>query len=155
MSRKKNLVKRAELANRLHSVAIHLLRNVSRDDQKSGLTRARLSALSVIVFAGPLHPKKLADLEKVKPPTMTRLLQGLEADGLIERAPDPVDARSHLVSATSYGIKTLQEARVRRIAHLSDRLLSVAKDEAVTLEKAAEILSDLFLPHQPPTLTTN
>lgn len=147
--------KRAELANRLHSVAIHLLRNVSRDDQESGLTRARLSALSVIVFAGPLQPKKLADLEKVKPPTMTRLLQGLEADSLIERSPDPLDARSHLVFATPRGIKVLQEARSRRIAHLSDRLSSVSKDEAVTLERAAEILSDLFLPHQPPKLTTN
>jgi hypothetical protein len=70
-------------ADRLHSAAIHLLRRLRREDAKSGLSAPRLSALSVLVFGGPLTLGELANAEQVRPPTMTRLVTALEADGRV------------------------------------------------------------------------
>ena len=76
---------RAEaLADKLHSSAIHLLRQLRKEDDASGISAPRLSALSVVVFGGPLTLGQLAKAEQVKPPTMTRIVTGLEKDGLIE-----------------------------------------------------------------------
>ncbi|HEU0242165.1 MAG TPA: MarR family transcriptional regulator, partial [Micromonosporaceae bacterium] len=72
---------REDLANRLHSAAIHLLRAVSRADAESGLSPARLSALSVIVVRGPLTMTELAGIERVSPATITSTVSGLEAAG--------------------------------------------------------------------------
>src|SRR5229473_2111765 len=74
-------------ADRLHSAAIHLLRRLRRQDDASGLTAPRLSALSVIVFSGPLTLGALATAEQVRPPTMTRLVAALEEAGLVVREP--------------------------------------------------------------------
>ena len=80
-------------ADRLHSAAIHLLRRLRREDAQSGLSAPRLSALSVLVFGGPLTLGELANAEQVRPPTMTRLVTALEADGLVTREPDASDGR--------------------------------------------------------------
>src|SRR5215472_14325726 len=77
-----------DLADRLHSAAIHLLRRLRREDDASGLPAPQLSALSVIVFAGPVTLGELAAAEQVRPPTITRLVDKLEAAGLAERASD-------------------------------------------------------------------
>src|ERR687883_145288 len=77
------------LADRLHSAAIHLLRRLRREDARTGLSGPRLSALSVVVFAGPRTLGELAAAEQVRPPTMTRLVQALEREGLVARDPDP------------------------------------------------------------------
>ena len=74
-----------EVADRLHSAAIHLLRRVRVRDAESGLTPSRLSALSVIVFAGPIRVGDLATAEQVRPPTISRLVKELETDGLVRR----------------------------------------------------------------------
>src|SRR5690349_25156897 len=74
-----------ELADRLHSAAIHLLRRLRREDDASGLPAPQLSALSVIVFGGPIALGDLAKAEQVRPPTITRVVAALEADGLVER----------------------------------------------------------------------
>src|SRR5207253_1577300 len=82
-----------EVADRLHSAAIHLLRLVRREDTASGLTPARLSALSVLVFGGPRTVGELAAAEQVRSPTMSRLVAGMESDGLVERRPSTDDRR--------------------------------------------------------------
>ena len=83
-----------QLADRLHSAAIHLLRRLRREDAASGLSGPRLSALSVIVFGGgPITLGQLALAEQVRPPTMTRLVNRLAAEGLVTREPDPADGR--------------------------------------------------------------
>src|ERR671933_1067936 len=81
-------------ADRLHSAAIHLLRRVRRQDDASGLTAPRLSALSVIVFGGPLTLGALAAAEQVRPPTMTRIVQALEEAGLVVREPREAGPRA-------------------------------------------------------------
>jgi DNA-binding MarR family transcriptional regulator len=81
------------VADRLHSAAIHLLRHVRRRDGETGVTAPHLSALSVLVFAGPRTLGELAAAEQVTPPSMTRIVRNLEAEGLVEREPDPADRR--------------------------------------------------------------
>jgi len=73
------------VADQLHSASIHLLRKLRREDAASGLNAARLSALSVIVFAGPITPGDLAAAEQVRPPTMTRIVDALVQHGLAEK----------------------------------------------------------------------
>src|ERR1700750_3148546 len=92
-----------ELADRLHSAAIHLLRRLRREDDASGLPAPQLSALSVIVFGGPITLGRLAAAEQVRPPTITKLVAVLQAEGLVEREPDPVDGRVTRVKATARG----------------------------------------------------
>ena len=129
-----------QLADRLHSAAIHLLRRLRKEDAKAGLSAPRLSALSVVVFAGPVTLGELAHAEQVRPPTMTRLVQALEADGLVARAADPNDARVTRLRATPKGRRLLAEGRARREAALERRLAALADDERETLERAAAII---------------
>src|SRR6185436_19812846 len=82
-----------DLAQRLHAAAIHLLRRLRAEDDASGLTAPRLSALSVLVFGGPRSIGELAAAEQVRPPTISRLVRELERDGLVRREADAGDAR--------------------------------------------------------------
>lgn len=133
-----------ELADRLHSSAIHLLRWLSEVDHESPVTRTQLSALSVIVFKGPLSLKALARAENVKPPSMSRLVRALESKGLAEQAVAPDDRRSIRIQATVSGRNVLNAGRRRRVQRLAQRLreLPVEAHEAlveaiVTLEALA------------------
>lgn len=109
---------RAETAERLHSVAIHLLRAVRGDDPLTGLSPARLSALSVLVYGGARTIGELAAAEQVRPPTMTRLVAALEADGYARRERSPSDGRAVVVRATDRARTALERARARRVERL-------------------------------------
>src|SRR5688572_33468042 len=115
----------ARVADRLHSGAIHLLRRLRVEDAASGLTAPRLSALSVIVFGGPLTLGALAAAEQVRPPTMTRLVAALQRDGLGTRQQDPSDRRQIILQATPAGRRLLDEGRARRTASLARRLAAL------------------------------
>src|SRR6266480_6205271 len=97
-----------DAADRFHSAAIHALRHVRREDPASGLSAARLSALSVLVFGGPRTLGELAAAERVRPPTMTNIVRGLEDAGLVRREGDPSDGRVARVRATAKGERILQ-----------------------------------------------
>ena len=137
------------VADRLHSAAIHLLRLVRREDETSGLTAPRLSALSVVVFAGPITLRDLAAAEGVTPPTMTRLVDGLEGDGLVVRRDDPTDGRAIRIRATAKGTKLLMNARAQRVAALTARVADLSADEQDLLGRAAEVMERLSLPATP------
>jgi DNA-binding MarR family transcriptional regulator len=132
-----------QTADRLHSAAIHLLRRLRREDEASGLTAPRLSALSVVVFNGPLTLSALADAEQVRAPTITRIIAALEGAGLVSREPDPADGRAALVRATPAGVRLLGKARSRRLAALSSEMKELPPDDLATLERAAVILGRL------------
>lgn len=136
----------ADVADRLHSAAIHVLRRASRVDPEAGLTPARLSALSVVVFAGPLTVGELAAAEQVRSPTMTSLVNGLEDAGLVARRPDGDDRRVVRVVATAKGRRILQRARSRRIAVLADRLAVLPARDLATLRRAAELMEQVAAP---------
>jgi DNA-binding MarR family transcriptional regulator len=132
---------RAErVADRLHSASTHLLRRVRRRDDESGVTAPHLSALSVLVFGGARTLGELAEAEQVRPPSITRIVRNLEADGLVEREPDPADRRIVRVRATEQGRRILEEGRRRRIADLAARLSTVKAEDLETLERAAELI---------------
>src|SRR5215218_2677481 len=124
----------------LHSAAIHLLRRVARVDVESGIGPARLSALSVLVYLGALTLGELADAERVTAPTMTRVVDGLERDGLARRKPHPEDGRSVRVVVTPRGHRLFQHARRRRLDVLDDLFAGASATELGTLARAAEII---------------
>jgi len=128
------------VADRLHSASIHLLRRVRRQDDESGVTAPHLSALSVLVFGGARTLGELAAAEQVTPPSMTRIVRNLEADGLVERETDAADRRVVRVRATEKGRRILADARARRIADLAARLAALADGDLQALERAAEII---------------
>lgn len=129
-----------ELASRLHSASIRLLRLLRREDEASGITGPRLSALSVIVFSGPLTMAELAAAEQVRGPTMTRVVDALVADGLAEREADAGDRRVVRVRATDRGRALLESGRRRRVRALTERLGRLADSERRALDRAAELL---------------
>src|SRR4029079_2241199 len=105
-----------ELAARIHSAALHLLRRLAQEDRATGVSAPRLSALSVLVFGGPRTIGALAAVEGVTPPTMTRLAAAMAADGLVDRLPDPTDRRVVNVQASATGRSLLLAGRDRRVA---------------------------------------
>ena len=129
-----------EVADRLHSAAIHLLRFARKQDVLSREGPARLSALSVLVFGGPMTLGQLAAAEQVKPPTMSRIVAGLKASGLAKIDNDATDARRIHVSVTPKGERLLQQARQRRILLLNDVLSGLSEAEVSALREAAEII---------------
>ncbi len=136
------------VAQRLHSAAIHLLRRLRAEDQASGLTAPRLSALSVVVFAGPIRMGDLAAAEQVRPPTISRLVKEMERDGLVRRVPDPGDERVQQVQATAKGRRVLEEGRRRRVHRLASDLADLPTRELKALAHGAELL-DRIARHEP------
>jgi DNA-binding MarR family transcriptional regulator len=134
-----------EVADRFHSAAIHALRFVAREDPASGLSAARLSALSVLVFGGPKTLGELAAAEQVRPPTMTGIVQGLEEAGLVRRDADERDGRVVRVHATAKGKRVLERARKRRIAKLAERLAALDEHQLAQVREAAELIDAALL----------
>jgi DNA-binding MarR family transcriptional regulator len=130
----------ADLADRLHSAAIHLLRRLRREDDAAGVPAPQLSALSVIVFGGPITLGALAAAEQVRPPTITKVVATLEADGLVERETDETDRRIVRVRATTRGTKLLQEGRRRRVAALTTSLSGLSAADRAKLTAALPVL---------------
>jgi DNA-binding MarR family transcriptional regulator len=124
------------LADRLHSTAIHLLRLVRVQDARSGIGPAQLSALSVIVFGGPASLNDLARAEQVRPPTMSRIVDGLEAAGLARRRANPKDRRAVMIDATERGTAILRQGRKRRVAFLARHLDRLSAAELTEIERA-------------------
>jgi DNA-binding MarR family transcriptional regulator len=132
--------RRRAVADALHSAAIHLLRRVRADDEGAGIGPARLSALSVLVFGGPQRLTDLARAEQVRPPTMTKVVTGLETAGLARRASHPGDARAIRVEATARGQRLLVEGRRRRVDRLAGGLITLLPEELDVLAHAAAIM---------------
>lgn len=135
---------RAALADRLHSVAIHLLRRVRRGDDAAGLSAPRLSALSVVIYRGPISLTELAKAESVTAPTMTRLVQALVKAGLVEKSVDASDNRAVILRATDAGRQTLDLARARRLAAIEELLTRLDANDAGSVERAVSVLEPLL-----------
>jgi DNA-binding MarR family transcriptional regulator len=131
------------IADQIHSAAIHLLRKLRKEDEGSGLSAPRLSALSVIVFGGPITLGDLAAAEQVRPPTMTRIVNALEEQGLVLKKQNTKDGRSTLLSPTTVGKKLLMEGRARRVHALTKQIAALSPEQRAALQKAAEILKEV------------
>jgi DNA-binding MarR family transcriptional regulator len=135
-----------DAADRFHSAAIHALRHVRREDPATCVPPAQLSALSVLVFGGPRTLGELAAAEQVRPPTMTRIVQGLEAEGLVLRVRDPRDGRVHRLHATARGRRVMELGRERRVENLAALLDRLPRDEIARVLDAAELVEDALAP---------
>jgi len=131
---------RVEAADRFHSAAIHALRHVRREDPATGLSAARLSALSVLVYGGPRTLGELAAAEQVRPATMTRIAQSLVEEGYARREADPADGRVVRLSATPKGRRVMQKGRERRVTNLARLLGRLSPEEVGQVREAAELV---------------
>ena len=130
----------ADLAHDLHAAAVRLLRRVRVADAQSGISAPKLSALSVLVFAGPMSLGQLARAEQVRAPTMSKLVADLEAEGLVVKRAEAGDRRSLRIEPTAKGRKLMQEGRERRLALLRAQLAGLTRAERATLTAAAVLM---------------
>jgi DNA-binding MarR family transcriptional regulator len=130
----------SQAASALNSGAIHFLRSLAAVDRQAGLSRARLSALSVLVFGGSRTLGDLAAAEGVAGPTMTRIVDGLLAEGLAERRPHPTDGRAVTIAATPSGDSLMRTAQRRRIETIVRALDGLPAEERHVLVSAAGLL---------------
>lgn len=132
-----------EVADRLHSAALHLVRAVRVADAAMGLSPARASVMSVLVFGGPRTIGELAGAEGVRSPTMTALVNGLEADNLVRKRASGEDGRKVIVEATPAGKRILRRGRERRVALLRGLLADVPARDVKVLDRAATVMEEM------------
>ncbi len=132
----------SEIAARLRLAITRTARRL-RQEAGTDLTPSQTAALATIDLHGPLTPSELAAIERVQRPTATRIVARLEQDGLLDRAADPHDGRSSIVSATPRGRALIARLRTRKNAYLAKRLRTLDDDDVATLARAAGILERL------------
>ncbi|MGC5017032.1 MarR family winged helix-turn-helix transcriptional regulator [Micromonospora sp. DT47] len=133
----------AQLAPQLRDAITRLNRRVRQARPVGDLTVTQLSALTSLKLAGALTPRELADVERVQPPTMTKIVAKLEERGLVQRTPHPTDGRQVILAATEGGRAVLDQFERVRDEWLASRLAALTEDERDTLRRAAEILQQL------------
>ncbi|MFY1626342.1 MarR family winged helix-turn-helix transcriptional regulator [Micromonospora sp. WMMD723] len=138
-----NRVPPAQLAPQLRDAITRLNRRVRQARPVGDLTVTQLSALTSLRLAGALTPRELADVERVQPPTMTKIVAKLEERGLVQRTPHPTDGRQVILAATESGRAVLDQFERARDEWLASRLAALTEDERDTLRRAAEILQQL------------
>lgn len=130
----------AQLAAALRDSITRLNRRLRQARPIGDLTITQLSALTSLELNGALTPRELADIERVQPPTLTKIVAKLEERGLIQRTPHPTDGRQVILAATESGRAVIVEHRRARDEWLARQLAALTPDERETLGKAAEIL---------------
>src|SRR5881296_2709 len=129
-----------EVGRSLHSNAIHLLRRLRAEDSAMGIGPAQASALSVVVFGGPLTLNELAKAEQVRPPTMSRIVDALVKEGLVKREVNRSDRRAITITSTEKGTRLMHEGRSRREKQLINLLKNLSQSEVDQLDQASEIV---------------
>jgi DNA-binding MarR family transcriptional regulator len=134
-----------ELAARLRVEIGRLKRQIRQNDQE-GFTPSQISALASLGTRGPMRLGELARVECVAPPTLTKLIGGLESAGLVERSPDPTDGRSALVGLTRSGRAALTRVRNERTAFLAERISRLSPTDRARVPDVIELLTRLADP---------
>lgn len=131
------------LPSALRFSVMRLARRMRQERSESLLTLTQLATLATLERTGPLTPGELAAHERVQPPSMTRCLSSLQAAGLVDRVPHPVDGRQVLVSVTEDARAMLREDRARREMWLAQRVRELTADERERLVAALPVLEKL------------
>jgi DNA-binding MarR family transcriptional regulator len=134
------LIRTAELASELRVSVMRLARRLRAERPDTGLSVTQIATLATIERHGPMTPRDVAEHERVQPPSMTRILFGLEERGLIVRVPHPSDGRQQLVSLARAGKDLLREDRRRREAWLAVRLAELSPEDREVLHQAGAII---------------
>ena len=134
-------------AARLRMAIVRTARRLRQEAADAGgaeLSPTAVAALATVERHGPLTPSELAEIERVKRPTATRTLRVLLEAGFVDRAPDPSDGRSALVSVNAAGREQLRRLRGRKNAYLARRMRNLPREDLEALERAAEILEQIL-----------
>ncbi len=137
------VLRTAELASTLRVSVMRLTRRLRAERSDDGLSLTQLATLGTLERHGPLTPRELAAHEKVQPPSMTRILAGLEDRGLIERTPHDTDGRQHVVTLTRAARDLIRDDRRRREAWLARRLAELSPEDREVLRAAAAVMDRL------------
>lgn len=132
-----------ELPSRLRFVIARTARRL-RQEAGTDLGPARTAALATIERHGPMPPSELAQRERIKRPTATRLVASLERAGLVERVQDPTDGRCSILSASREGRALLRRLRARKTAYLAQHLRELPAGDVAALERAAGVLERML-----------
>lgn len=132
-----------QLAPMVRDAITRLNRRVRQTRPVGDLTATQLNALTSLELAGALTPRELADVERVQPPTMTKIIAKLDERGLVQRSPHPTDGRQVILAATEAGRAVLAQFERARDEWLASRLAELRPEERDTLQRAAEILRKL------------
>ena len=135
--------RREELAPRLRLAITRMARRL-RQEAGTDLGPSQVAALATVERHGPLSPSELAERERIKRPTATRIVRHLEAAGLVERVRDPEDGRASILSVTAEGRALLRRLRERKTAYLAKRLSAMDAEDRRALERAAELLEGML-----------
>jgi DNA-binding MarR family transcriptional regulator len=133
----------AEAASRLRLAIVRTARRM-RQEAGGELSPTLIAALATIERHGPLTPSELAEIERIKRPTATRIAAALDNEGLIERAADPTDGRACLLNISRDGSALVKRMRSRKNAYISRRLRKLGDEDVETLERAAEVLERML-----------
>ena len=131
------------MTSRLRMVVARLSRRL-RQEANEGATPSQLAALATVERHGPITLGDLAGHERVRPPTMTRIVAGLEETGLLRREIDPSDRRVARVTITREGSRLLARSRTRKDAFLASLLEQLDSEELAVVERAVPILERLI-----------
>ncbi len=133
-----------DLAIRLHSAALHLMRRIRREDDATGVSAPQLSALSCVAFGTPHTLGELAHMEQVSPPTMTRIVAALEQQKLVTRTSPAADRRVSSIIATPKGRRMIEQGRDRRAAFLARHLAALPAADRRALSRAADLMLKIY-----------
>jgi DNA-binding MarR family transcriptional regulator len=134
---------REELAPRLRLAVTRMARRL-RQEGGADIGPSQTAALATIERHGPLSPSEVAERERIKRPTTTRIVSNLEAAGLVERVRDPADGRASILTVTPEGRRLLRRLRARKTAYLATRLDGLPAEDRRTLERAAELMEGML-----------
>jgi DNA-binding MarR family transcriptional regulator len=133
----------SELASSLRIGVMRLERRLRAQRASEGLSMSQLSVLGDLDRKGPLSPTQLAGAERVQPPSMTRIIAGLEDLGLVQRHPHATDGRQSVIDLTGTGRDLLAEDRCRRQAWLACRLDELSPSKRAVLRAALPIIQEI------------
>jgi DNA-binding MarR family transcriptional regulator len=136
-----------ELAARLRLAITRTARRL-RQEAGTDLGPSQVAALASVERHGPLAPSELAEIERIRRPTVTRIVARLIEERLVERTADPDDGRGALVTVTAAGRSLLKRLRSRKTAYLAHHLGELDSEDAAALERAAEVLERMLEGHR-------
>ena len=133
----------AELASALRLSLLRAARRLRAQRVNTAATLSQLSALATVDKSGPLSAGEIAAIERVQPPSMTKILASLEHAGWIERSAQPEDRRQSIIAITPAGRDLLAEETRARDEWLATRLVEFSAEDLAKLGAAIDVLDRL------------
>jgi DNA-binding MarR family transcriptional regulator len=134
------------LASGLRPALLRLTRLLRQNRGDDSVSLGQLAALGTLSYHGPMSAGELAERERVRPPSMTKIVAALEDRGLVTREPHPTDGRQVVIAATAAGRAVVESTRRARTQWLVQRLGGLAPEEIEVLNAAVPILEKLARP---------